>query len=168
VKEFTLFAASHYATSTAPYSAPVAFEDELQTHSRSSSRGQAARRPSDFARAPSTTSRCSNKRLCAGIENYSAHLDGRKPGERPTRCSTTSGDYLVVIDESHVAVPRCASVRGRPLPKRDAGRARVRLPCALDNRPLNFDEFMELVPRCLRLRPRGPSRWSTATRSSNR
>jgi excinuclease ABC subunit B len=87
--------------------------------------------------------------FCAGIENYSAHLDGRKPGERPyTLLDYFPEDYLVVIDESHVAVPQ---VRGQYAGDRSRKETLVehgfRLPCALDNRPLNFDEFMELVPQ---------------------
>ncbi len=87
--------------------------------------------------------------VCAGIENYSAHLDGRKPGERPfTLLDYFPEDFLVVIDESHVAVPQ---VRGQYAGDRSRKETLVehgfRLPSAMDNRPLNFDEFMELVPQ---------------------
>jgi excinuclease ABC subunit B len=87
--------------------------------------------------------------VCSGIENYSAHLDGRKPGERPyTLLDYFPEDFLVVIDESHVALPQ---VRGQYAGDRSRKETLVehgfRLPCALDNRPLNFDEFMELVPQ---------------------
>ena len=87
--------------------------------------------------------------LCAGIENYSAHLDGRKPGERPyTLLDYFPSDMLVVIDESHVAVPQ---IRGQYAGDRSRKETLVehgfRLPSAMDNRPLNFDEFMELVPQ---------------------
>jgi excinuclease ABC subunit B len=87
--------------------------------------------------------------ICAGIENYSAHLDGRKPGERPyTLLDYFPEDFLVVIDESHVAVPQVrgqyAGDRSRKLTLVEHG---FRLPSAMDNRPLNFDEFMELVPQ---------------------
>jgi excinuclease ABC subunit B len=87
--------------------------------------------------------------VCAGIENYSAHLDGRAPGERPfTLLDFFPEDFLVVIDESHVAVPQVrgqyAGDRSRKLTLVEHG---FRLPSALDNRPLNFDEFMDLVPQ---------------------
>jgi excinuclease ABC subunit B len=87
--------------------------------------------------------------VCAGVENYSAHLDGRKRGERPyTLLDYFPSDFLVVIDESHVAVPQ---IRGQHAGDRSRKETLVehgfRLPSALDNRPLNFDEFMELVPQ---------------------
>ena len=87
--------------------------------------------------------------ICAGIENYSAHLDGRKPRRAPfTLLDYFPKDFLVVIDESHVAVPQ---VRGQYAGDRSRKETLVehgfRLPSALDNRPLNFDEFMELVPQ---------------------
>jgi excinuclease ABC subunit B len=109
--------------------------------------------------------------FCAGIENYSAHLDGRKPGERPyTLLDYFPEDYLVVIDESHVAVPQ---VRGQYAGDRSRKETLVehgfRLPSAMDNRPLNFDEFMELVPQMVFVSATpGPTRSSTVTRSSNR
>jgi len=87
--------------------------------------------------------------VCAGVENYSAHLDGRSRGERPfTLLDYFPSDFLVVIDESHVAVPQ---VRGQYAGDRSRKETLVehgfRLPSALDNRPLNFDEFMGLVPQ---------------------
>src|SRR5487761_1520140 len=87
--------------------------------------------------------------VCAGIENYSAHLDGRSRGERPyTLLDYFPDDFLVVIDESHVAVPQ---VRGQYAGDKSRKETLVehgfRLPSALDNRPLNFDEFMDLVPQ---------------------
>ncbi|MDP3953653.1 MAG: excinuclease ABC subunit UvrB [bacterium] len=82
---------------------------------------------------------------CNGIENYSRHLDGRAPGEPPaTLIDYFPGDYLLVIDESHVTVPQ---IRG--MYEGDASRKRTliehgfRLPSAADNRPLRFDEFEE-------------------------
>ena len=88
--------------------------------------------------------------VCAGIENYSARTStDESRGERPyTLLDYFPEDYLVVIDESHVAVPQ---VRGQYAGDRSRKETLVehgfRLPCALDNRPLNFDEFMELVPQ---------------------
>jgi len=87
--------------------------------------------------------------VCAGVENYSAHLDGRKPGERPfTLLDYFPEDYLVVIDESHVAVPQVrGQYAGDKARKETLVEHGFRLPSALDNRPLNFDEFMNLVPQ---------------------
>jgi excinuclease ABC subunit B len=82
---------------------------------------------------------------CPGIENYSRHLSGRKPGEVPyTLLDYFPSDFVVIIDESHIAVPQ---IRGMYLGDRSRKETLVdygfRLPSALDNRPLNFDEFNE-------------------------
>jgi len=82
---------------------------------------------------------------CNGIENYSRHLDGRKPGEPPfTLLDYFPKDYLLVLDESHVSVPQIhgqyAGDRSRKENLIDHG---FRLPSAADNRPLRFDEFYE-------------------------
>jgi excinuclease ABC subunit B len=89
--------------------------------------------------------------ICSGIENYSRHLDGRQPGEAPyTLLDFFPKDYLVVIDESHVAVPQLhgqfAGDRSRKDMLVEHG---FRLPSARDNRPLRFEEFMERVPQCV-------------------
>jgi len=86
---------------------------------------------------------------CAGIENYSRHLSGRREGERPAcLLDYFPSDYLTVIDESHVTLPQLGGMfegdRSRKLTLVEHG---FRLPSALDNRPLNFDEFMGLTPR---------------------
>ena len=84
---------------------------------------------------------------CSGIENYSRHLDGRKPGE-PPHCLIDyfPKDFLCIIDESHVTVPQIRGMyegdRSRKLTLVEHG---FRLPSALDNRPLRFDEFEQLV-----------------------
>ncbi len=88
---------------------------------------------------------------CAGIENYSRHLSGRAPGERPACLfDYFPEDFLVVIDESHVTLPQIGAMfngdRARKLTLVDYG---FRLPSALDNRPLMFDEFISLTPRAL-------------------
>ena len=81
--------------------------------------------------------------FCSGIENYSRHLDGRDPGQAPyTLLDYFPDDYLVVLDESHVTVPQ---IRGQFAGDRSRKETLVehgfRLPSALDNRPLTFDEF---------------------------
>ncbi len=84
--------------------------------------------------------------MCPGIENYSRHLDGRQPGERPyTLIDYFPDDYLLVIDESHVTLPQIKAMyngdRARKLTLVEHG---FRLPSALDNRPLKFEEFEKL------------------------
>ena len=88
---------------------------------------------------------------CAGIENYSRHLTGRLPGERPACLfDYFPADFLVVADESHVTLPQIGGMfngdRARKLTLVEYG---FRLPSALDNRPLQFDEFMALVPQMI-------------------
>jgi excinuclease ABC subunit B len=88
---------------------------------------------------------------CAGIENYSRHLSGRAAGERPACLfDFFPEDFLVVVDESHVSLPQIGGMfngdRARKLTLVDYG---FRLPSALDNRPLMFDEFLGLTPRAL-------------------
>ncbi len=151
VKEFTLFAASHYATSAATLQrACREIEEELQGQlAKFQSEGKLLEAQRLRSRTEHDLEMLEQTGFCAGIENYSAHLDGRKPGERPyTLLDYFPEDYLLVIDESHVAVPQ---VRGQYAGDRSRKETLVehgfRLPCALDNRPLNFDEFMELVPQ---------------------
>ncbi len=88
---------------------------------------------------------------CSGIENYSRHLTGRPPGARPyTMLDYFEGDFLTIIDESHATLPQ---IRG--MYNGDQARKRVlvehgfRLPSALDNRPLNFDEFLQVTTQTL-------------------
>ena len=81
--------------------------------------------------------------FCPGIENYSRHLTGRQPGEPPpTLLSYFPNDFLLFIDESHVTVPQIGGMyRGDRSRKETLVEYGFRLPSALDNRPLNFDEF---------------------------
>jgi excinuclease ABC subunit B len=96
--------------------------------------------------------------FCPGIENYARHFDGRRPGERswtlfdyfrqmPNR---GTGDWLVFVDESHVTLPQ---IRGMYFGDRRRKETLVehgfRLPSALDNRPLKFDEWEELIPQAI-------------------
>jgi excinuclease ABC subunit B len=85
--------------------------------------------------------------FCNGIENYSRHLSGRPPGSKPyTIIDFFPKDFLVVIDESHATIPQIGGMyegdRSRKTVLVNYG---FRLPSALDNRPLNFDEFMKLT-----------------------
>ncbi|HOD35019.1 MAG TPA: excinuclease ABC subunit UvrB [Syntrophales bacterium] len=80
---------------------------------------------------------------CQGIENYSRHLTGRKPGEPPpTLMEYLPGDALIIIDESHVTIPQLGGMyRGDRSRKETLVEYGFRLPSALDNRPLRFDEY---------------------------
>jgi excinuclease ABC subunit B len=153
VDEFTLFAATHYATSPetleracrsieeelGPRLAELTAENKLLEAQRLRSRTE-----HDLEMLRETG-------VCAGIENYSAHLDGRVPGEPPfTLLDYFPDDFLIVVDESHVAIPQIrgqyAGDRSRKLTLVEHG---FRLPSALDNRPLDFDEFEARVPQAV-------------------
>lgn len=87
--------------------------------------------------------------FCSGIENYSRHIDGREAGD-PPHCLLDyfADDFLVVIDESHVTVPQIGAMyEGDASRKRSLVEHGFRLPSALDNRPLKFDEFLERTPQ---------------------
>jgi len=89
--------------------------------------------------------------FCNGIENYSRHLSGRPPGSRPyTLMDFMPKDFLLIVDESHASIPQIGGMfagdRSRKQVLVDYG---FRLPSALDNRPLNFPEFMEMTNQML-------------------
>lgn len=88
---------------------------------------------------------------CPGIENYSRHISGRKPGSRPAcLLDFFPGDFLCIIDESHVTIPQIIGMyRGDRSRKETLVEYGFRLPSALDNRPLRFDEFIEIVPQII-------------------
>jgi excinuclease ABC subunit B len=151
VDEVTLFAATHYAASAATLQrACRTIEDELQIQlALFASEGKLLEAQRLRSRTEHDLEMLEQTGVCAGIENYSAHLDGRKYGERPfTLLDYFPEDFLMVIDESHVAVPQ---LRGQYAGDRSRKDTLVehgfRLPSARDNRPLTFDEFMELVPQ---------------------
>ena len=84
---------------------------------------------------------------CSGIENYSRYFDGRSPGTRPyCLLDFFPEDFLIVIDESHVSIPQIRAMYGGDRSRKEAlvGYG-FRLPAALDNRPLKFEEFQSLV-----------------------
>lgn len=89
--------------------------------------------------------------MCPGIENYSRHIDGREPGERPfCLLDYFPKDFLLVVDESHVTFPQLRGMyngdHSRKVTLVDYG---FRLPSALDNRPLSFEEFEKLMPQTI-------------------
>ncbi|MDE3008481.1 MAG: excinuclease ABC subunit UvrB [Acidobacteriota bacterium] len=151
VHEVTLFAASHYATSAETLQrACRSIEEELQVQLAAfQAQGKLLEAQRLRSRTEHDLEMLEQTGICAGIENYSAHLDGRSRGERPfTLLDYFPSDFLVVIDESHVAVPQ---VRGQFAGDKSRKETLVehgfRLPSALDNRPLNFEEFIDLVPQ---------------------
>jgi excinuclease ABC subunit B len=89
--------------------------------------------------------------FCPGIENYSRHLTGRKPGEPPpTLINYFPPDFLLFIDESHVTVPQIGGMyRGDRSRKQTLVEYGFRLPSALDNRPLNFEEFDAILSQVI-------------------
>ena len=88
---------------------------------------------------------------CAGIENYSRYLDGRKPGTRPfCLLDYFPEDYLMVIDESHVTIPQVHAMYGGDRSRKEnLVEYGFRLPAALDNRPLKFEEFESIQNKVL-------------------
>jgi excinuclease ABC subunit B len=85
--------------------------------------------------------------FCKGIENYSRHLSGRQPGEPPpTLIDYLPADALMIVDESHVTIPQLGGMyKGDRVRKENLVEYGFRLPSALDNRPLRFDEFEKVV-----------------------
>ena len=83
---------------------------------------------------------------CSGIENYSRYLDGRAPGTRPfCLLDYFPDDYLMVVDESHVTIPQVHAMYGGDRSRKEnLVTYGFRLPAAMDNRPLKFEEFEEL------------------------
>ena len=108
--------------------------------------------------------------FCKGIENYSRHMSGRKPGEPPpTLIDYLPPDALMIIDESHVTIPQLGGMyNGDRARKENLVDYGFRLPSALDNRPLRFDEFEQIMrqpslfqPRLLNMSARTRRRWSS-------
>ena len=89
--------------------------------------------------------------MCPGIENYSRHIDKRKPGQRPfCLIDYFPDDFIMFIDESHVSIPQIRGMyNGDRSRKETLVEYGFRLPSALDNRPLNFEEFEKLIPQVI-------------------
>ena len=89
--------------------------------------------------------------MCPGIENYSRHIDKRKPGQRPfCLMDYFPDDFLMFIDESHVSLPQIRGMyNGDRSRKSTLVEYGFRLPSALDNRPLNFEEFESIIPQVI-------------------
>ena len=147
--EVILFPASHYVTTPERLDAAVVrIESELAErlgHFESTGRLLESQRLR--MRTSYDLEMLQELGYCNGVENYSAHLDGRGPGEAPfTLLDYFPEDYLTVIDESHVAVPQLhGQYQGDRSRKETLIEHGFRLPSAADNRPLTFDEVMERV-----------------------
>ncbi|MBE6113446.1 MAG: excinuclease ABC subunit UvrB [Erysipelotrichaceae bacterium] len=89
--------------------------------------------------------------ICPGIENYSRHIDGRKEGERPYNLfDYFPDDFLFVVDESHVSLPQVRGMyNGDRARKETLVEYGFRLPSALDNRPMKFEEFEQMYPQAI-------------------
>jgi excinuclease ABC subunit B len=149
VPEVTLFAATHYASSPEVLArATASIEEELrESLAAFTKEGKLLEAQRLRTRTEHDLEMIEVAGFCSGIENYSAHLDGRYPGERPfTLLDFFPRDFLMVIDESHVAVPQIGGMyAGDRSRKATLVKHGFRLPSALDNRPLTFNEFEALV-----------------------
>ncbi len=151
--ETSIFPATHYATlghrlEEARHAIYVELEERL-LHLRKEGRLLEAQRLEQRTRFD--LEMLTEVGFCPGIENYSRHLDGREPGERPyCLLDYFPDDYVVVVDESHVSIPQIGGMyegdRSRKTTLVEFG---FRLPSALDNRPLAFGEWEDLVPNAI-------------------
>lgn len=151
--ETSIFPATHYATlghrlEEARHAIYVELEERL-LHLRRDGRLLEAQRLEQRTRFD--LEMLAEVGFCPGIENYSRHLDGRAPGSRPyCLLDYFPDDYVVVVDESHVSIPQIGGMyegdRSRKTTLVEFG---FRLPSALDNRPLSFREWEDLVPTAI-------------------
>ncbi|NLY10232.1 MAG: excinuclease ABC subunit UvrB [Firmicutes bacterium] len=148
-EDITLYPASHYVTSEEKLKrALVSIEEELEERLRElKDQGKLLEAQRLQQRTLYDLEMLREVGFCQGIENYSRHLTGRAPGEQPaTLIDYFPKDYLMIIDESHVTIPQ---IRGMYFGDRSRKENLVeygfRLPSALDNRPLMFNEFEEHI-----------------------
>ena len=151
--DLVVWPASHYVASTDRMQRAIAgIEDELQKRLKwFEQEGKLLEAQRLRMRTQYDLEMMQEVGYCNGIENYSRHIDGRAPGEPPhTLLDFFPKDYLLVVDESHVAVPQLHGQyegdRSRKETLVDHG---FRLPSAADNRPLRFDEFYERIHQCV-------------------
>ncbi|MCP5029195.1 MAG: excinuclease ABC subunit UvrB, partial [Actinomycetia bacterium] len=153
LSELVVFPASHYvASDERMQKAVVRIEKELQERlAQFEKEGKLLEAQRLRMRTEYDLEMIQEVGFCSGIENYSAPIDGRAPGETPnTLIDFFPDDFLMVLDESHVAVPQLHGQyegdRSRKATLVDHG---FRLPSAADNRPLRFDEWYERVNQCV-------------------
>ena len=146
--EVSIFPTSHYVTpQNRLLTACESIEEELDQHlEKLRKRGKILESQRLEQRARHDLEMLRATGICNGIENYSRHLDGRLPGQAPaTLLHYFPEDYLLFVDESHVAVPQSGAMyRGDRSRKETLVEYGFRLPSAVDNRPLQFEEFVEL------------------------
>ncbi len=170
-EELAIFPASHYVTPKDKLERALgAIEVELDTRGRELElQGKLLEAQRLRQRTMFDLEMMRETGTCAGIENYSRHLTGRREGERPfTLMDFLPQDTLIVVDESHVAVPQIGGMyggdRSRKLPLVEYG---FRLPSALDNRPLTFPEWEDSVRQLIYVSATpGPYELEHATRVS--
>lgn len=153
VDEFTIYPASHYVTSKGRQEETIRnIQEELHW------RLDVLREEEKFLEAQRLEQRTTfdlemikEIGYCPGIENYSRYLAGRKPGERPyCLMDYFPDDYLVVMDESHQSVPQIEAMYGGDRSRKvNLVEHGFRLPSALDNRPLTFSEWEEMIHQCI-------------------
>jgi excinuclease ABC subunit B len=153
LEDLAVYSASHYVAGDETMArAIVSIEAELQVRlAEFQSAGKLLEVQRLRARTEHDLEMLAETGTCAGIENYSRHLDGRSAGERPfTLLDYFPKDFLVVVDESHVAVPQLHGQYAGDKSRKDVlVEHGFRLPSALDNRPLRFEEFLGAVPQVL-------------------
>ncbi len=149
LNEVTIFPGSHYVTTEERMKLAMdAIRDELRERLQQYEReGKVLERARIEQRTMFDLEMMEEMGFCKGIENYSRHLTGRAPGEPPpTLIEYFPTDFLLVIDESHITVPQIGGMfSGDKARKQTLVEYGFRLPSALDNRPLRFDEFEKLV-----------------------
>ncbi|PKO83000.1 MAG: excinuclease ABC subunit B [Betaproteobacteria bacterium HGW-Betaproteobacteria-11] len=150
---FTVFPSSHYVTPRATVLRAIeAIKDELRE--RAAYFGE-AQKLVELQRIEQRTrfdlEMLDQLGFCKGIENYSRHLSGRQPGEPPpTLYDYLPADAIMFVDESHVAIPQVGAMyKGDRSRKENLVDYGFRLPSALDNRPLKFEEFERLMPQTI-------------------
>ncbi len=153
VEDLAVYAASHYVAGDETMArALTSIEEELGVRLQEfQSQGKLLEAQRLRARTEHDLEMLAETGTCAGVENYSRHLDGRSPGERPfTLLDYFPEDFLVVVDESHVAVPQLNGQYAGDKSRKDVlVEHGFRLPSALDNRPLRFEEFLGRVPQLI-------------------
>ncbi len=149
--ETTIFPATHYVASEERMKRAIgSIEDELEDRlAKLEGEGKLLEAERLRMRTNYDLEMMREVGFCSGIENYSRHIDGRDAGTAPyTLLDYFPEDYLVVIDESHVTVPQLHGMyEGDLSRKSNLVEYGFRLPSAIDNRPLRFEEFTERVPQ---------------------
>ena len=149
LEELVIFPASHYVASDERMQRAIeSIEIELQERLSDLEKGQRLLEAQRLRmRTQYDLEMMQEMGFCNGIENYSRHIDGRAAGERPyTLLDFFPDDYLMVLDESHVAVPQLhGQYEGDRSRKETLIEHGFRLPSAADNRPLRFDEWLDMV-----------------------